>query len=194
LTKSNAIEESLRCLACDEVCNICTSVCPNLAFHSYQIAPTKYNLQKIIIEDQRYKIEEDEVFEIVQKYQILHIADWCNECGNCTTFCPSSGSPYKDKPHLYLNKESFNKDTEGLYLEKNNQFSILYYKQDDQVSSLLMDKEYYVYETENFKAKLDRKTFRVIDIKITGKIISDISLKNAAEMSIIIQGAESFRY
>ena len=192
LTKSKAIEESSRCLACDELCNICTSVCPNLAFHSYQIVPVRYNLQKIIIENNNYKIAEDRIFEISQKYQILHIADWCNECGNCTTFCPSSGSPYKDKPHLYLNKESFNKDSDGCYLEKTDNKLILLNKEEGQLSSLLLDEKHYICETEEFDIKLEKDTFRVIDINVKRKYAKEISLQKAAEMSIILQGAESF--
>ncbi|MCD4664544.1 MAG: FAD-dependent oxidoreductase, partial [Bacteroidales bacterium] len=191
LTKSKAIEESSRCLACDELCNICTSVCPNLAFFSYQIVPVRYNLQKIIIEDNNHKIIEDRIFEINQKYQILHIADWCNECGNCTTFCPTSGSPYKDKPHLYLNKNSFDMDSDGCYLEKTNNKTILFCKERGKLSSLFLDKNYYIYETKEFLVKFKKETFRIIDVNIKEKKIIKISLQKAAEMSIILKGAES---
>ena len=32
------------------------------------------------------------------------LTDFCNECGNCVTFCPTSGEPYRDKPRLYLDR------------------------------------------------------------------------------------------
>lgn len=34
--------------------------------------------------------------------QVLNIGDFCNECRNCTTFCPTAGDPYKNKPKFYL--------------------------------------------------------------------------------------------
>ncbi len=35
------------------------------------------------------------------------LTDFCNECGNCTTACPTSGEPYRDKPRLYLDRTDF---------------------------------------------------------------------------------------
>ena len=40
----------------------------------------------------------EESFHVAQKYQVLVLTDFCNECGNCVTFCPTAGHPYKDKP------------------------------------------------------------------------------------------------
>ena len=114
-TEKEAIYEASRCLLCDEFCSICTTVCPNLAFHTYEVKPCQYLLQKIIVEDDKQEIVGEKCFEISQPYQILHIADWCNECGNCTTFCPTSGIPYKDKPHLYLNKKVFDDEKDGYF-------------------------------------------------------------------------------
>ncbi len=39
--------------------------------------------------------------------QIAKIGDFCNECGNCDTFCPTSGAPYKVKPTFWLDEEGF---------------------------------------------------------------------------------------
>ncbi|NOY22509.1 MAG: putative selenate reductase subunit YgfK [Acidobacteria bacterium] len=77
--------ESIRCLQCDEVCNKCVEVCPNRANIMVTLADnTGHNLN-----------------------QILHIEDLCNECGNCATFCPYDGAPYKDKLTLFGNTEDF---------------------------------------------------------------------------------------
>ena len=72
-------EEHKRCLDCVTVCENCVDVCPNRANISLFIegSPTP---------------------------QIVHIDDLCNECGNCTTFCPWSGEPYRDK-FTYFSKE-----------------------------------------------------------------------------------------
>ena len=36
--------------------------------------------------------------------QIVNVGDFCNECGNCTTFCPTSGAPYRDKPRFWIDR------------------------------------------------------------------------------------------
>ena len=74
--------EAERCLSCDAFCGLCVSVCPNLALQTYEVDPATSGLQ--------------------QRYQVAVIENLCNECGNCTTFCPTSGRPYLDKPRLYL--------------------------------------------------------------------------------------------
>ena len=51
-----------------------------------------------------------------QHYQVAVLADLCNECGNCTTFCPTSGAPYRDKPRLYLNREDFEAQQDNAFM------------------------------------------------------------------------------
>jgi len=67
LTKEETMKEASRCLLCDEVCNICTTVCPNLAFHSYEIQPVSYNTQKIALTNGVIEIAEHKEFKIEQK-------------------------------------------------------------------------------------------------------------------------------
>ena len=33
--------------------------------------------------------------------QYLVLAELCNECGDCVTFCPERGAPWQIKPRLY---------------------------------------------------------------------------------------------
>ncbi|MEJ2128277.1 MAG: putative selenate reductase subunit YgfK [Woeseiaceae bacterium] len=83
--EARARAEAGRCLDCDVFCGLCVSVCPNLALQTYEVDPATSGLH--------------------QRYQVAVIADLCNECGNCTTFCPTSGRPYRDKPRLYVDRE-----------------------------------------------------------------------------------------
>jgi putative selenate reductase len=39
--------------------------------------------------------------------QILHVDYMCNECGNCTSFCPYNSSPYKEKFTYFNNISDF---------------------------------------------------------------------------------------
>ncbi|MBO7667332.1 MAG: FAD-dependent oxidoreductase, partial [Firmicutes bacterium] len=69
------------CLACDSVCENCVSVCPNRA---------------------------NTVIETARGPQVLHLDRLCNECGNCASFCPYAGGPYRDKFTLFGCEEDFN--------------------------------------------------------------------------------------
>jgi putative selenate reductase len=46
-------------------------------------------------------------FRIEQRHQVAVLNDFCNECGNCTTFCPASGRPFVDKPRFYVDHAGF---------------------------------------------------------------------------------------
>lgn len=76
-------QEGERCLKCDEICEICTEVCPNRA--NVMIKVNGFN----------------------NVHQIVHIDGMCNECGNCGVFCPHAGDPYKDKVTVFWTEEDF---------------------------------------------------------------------------------------
>ena len=77
--------ECERCLSCNVLCEICVDVCPNRANVAIELPPESG----------------------LRGFQILHIDRMCNECGNCATFCPHSGKPYKDKLTVFSNDEDF---------------------------------------------------------------------------------------
>ncbi len=78
-----------RCLDCERICENCVDVCPNRA-----------NVE--------IKIPGDSV------PQVIHVDRLCNECGNCKTFCPYTGAPYKEKFTLFDTLEDFNNsESEG---------------------------------------------------------------------------------
>ena len=52
---------------------------------------------------------------IQQRYQVAVLTDFCNECGNCVTFCPAAGRPYHDKPRLYINRREFEAETDNAF-------------------------------------------------------------------------------
>ncbi len=192
LTKAEAVIEASRCLLCDEFCSICATVCPNLAFHTFKTEPKKYLIQNIIIEDGEYRIDGKKPFEISQQYQILHIADWCNECGNCTTFCPTADAPYKVKPHLYLNRKSFDQDKDGYYLNPSEERDIIYFKKGTHSSMLARLEDHFLYKADDIVMKLALNSYEVLDISTIKKDNFEIDLQEAVEMNIIMQGAKSF--
>jgi putative selenate reductase len=188
LDPEKAKAEASRCLKCDELCNICVTVCPNLACFSYRIEPFRFDLQKIVMINGSPELIEDKTFLIEQPYQILHIADWCNECGNCSTFCPTSGAPYIKKPKLFINKKSFDNFSKGYYFE--NEKQILNYKDNNIRYSILRTGDYYTYTVNSSEVILHCNTFKVIGFKLN--VPQVITLLTAVEMSVILSGAIEF--
>lgn len=148
------VSNTTRCIECDFICNKCVDVCPNRAN-----IPINSNGND---------------FKDVN--QILHI-DWmCNECGNCETFCPHQGAPYKDKVTLFLNENDFrNSKNDGFYLtRKQNDFEVISrFKTKNDILR-------YTYLGEILgKSCLDKDDDEdkehIQHLKIIGKIISDYS-------------------
>ncbi|KAA3616929.1 MAG: putative selenate reductase subunit YgfK [Calditrichaeota bacterium] len=94
--QSNKTEEASRCLGCSFVCDKCVDVCPNRA---------NITLNSDLIDG-----------DFDSSGQILHMDGMCNECGNCETFCPYNGSPYKDKVTLFWDEPSFSSSTNDGFL------------------------------------------------------------------------------
>lgn len=136
--------ESSRCLACDQVCNKCVEVCPNRANIAISV-------------NGKFK----------DKFQILHIDGMCNECGNCETFCPHQGAPYKDKLTLFWNEDEFNRSqNDGFYLQvkENNiyQFKIRFKSQTELVSVNVIDTPSASYHQDEVKSIDDVKLQSII--------------------------------
>lgn len=185
LDQETIVEEASRCLYCDELCNICTTVCPNFANYSYDIDPVRYELQKIEFDGKgSYKLEDDFVFEVKQTHQILNIANFCNECGNCNTFCPTNSAPYKEKPKVHITIDSFDNAPVGFYLEKEKQ--TIYYKNEETSASLTEVNNIFVFEIEGTIVSLD-KDFNVMEV--TGNMNKKlIGLDLAATLSVVMVG------
>ena len=107
LTEAQAREEASRCLQCDLFCNICVTVCPNRANVALPCEPVTYPLLHISRDEGETQVSRVGTITVRQPFQVVNIADFCNECGNCETFCPTAGAPYKDKYKVHLNRESF---------------------------------------------------------------------------------------
>ncbi len=168
LTKKQAQEEAKRCLLCDEICNVCVSVCPNRANVSYQVKPAKFVLQNIEIKDGIVSYSDAFVREISQKYQTANIGDFCNECGNCATFCPTNGKPYITKPKVYLFEHSFHQEQHNAYfLDRKN--GVVLYKDNSETISLKIDNK----KKEILLTKKDTEI--VLDAnKLTVKFLANI--------------------
>ena len=192
LDESAVIAEAGRCLYCDEICNICTTVCPNFANYSYEIAPVRYNLQKaVILDNSSIEFQSDKVFEVKQKYQILNIANFCNECGNCNTFCPTGSAPFKEKPKFFLTISSFNEAEEGYYLAKLKDKKNLIFRHQGSIETLTEQSDEYLFETDNVFARFSKNEFKLLEVEFKTPCVKQVHFEHAAEMSILIKGADN---
>ncbi|PKP52123.1 MAG: putative selenate reductase subunit YgfK [Bacteroidetes bacterium HGW-Bacteroidetes-1] len=190
LGRDAVVEESKRCLNCDELCNICSTVCPNFANFSYNIQPLCIRIQRAVsIGDKSFKIENEGIFNLQQEYQILNIANFCNECGNCDTFCPTNSAPYKIKPKLYLTKDSFNTAQQGYYLEQDKNETILIAKNAASSGSLKLTPEALKFENDDVVAYLGKENFEITAIEFKSSNIQSFSTREAANMMVIMKGA-----
>ncbi len=190
LTKDEAIKEASRCLFCDEICNVCVTVCPNRANYSYTMKPVDFHLQKAVRKGNNIVFEEDKLFQIKQQHQILNIGDFCNECGNCTTFCPTSGAPFKDKPKFYLSQQSFDDAEYGFILKNKNH---LLYKDKKGIKELIVNDNTLIYEEDKIKAKFEKENFTLIEVNLD-KSINNATFDFAAQMSVLIEAAQGLYF
>lgn len=112
-----AAAEANRCLHCDDLCQFCVSVCPNRALVAFETVPGRFPVLSAMRGSSHVELVASSFLEIRQRYQLVHVADFCNACGNCATFCPAAGAPYKDKPHFFLHKKEFDQASYGFFLE-----------------------------------------------------------------------------
>ena len=74
--------EGSRCLNCNTVCENCADSCPNRANVIVKMADGRH--------------------------EIVHVDKMCNECGNCTQFCPYASEPCHDKFTLFQTEKGMN--------------------------------------------------------------------------------------
>ncbi|MBI9037428.1 MAG: putative selenate reductase subunit YgfK [Bacteroidales bacterium] len=191
LQEKQAIAEASRCLNCDSICNVCVEVCPNLANYSYKVEKQNFELQKLKIVDGKVEIFNDKSFSIKQEFQVLNIGDFCNECGNCTTFCPTSGRPFADKPKFWLNIDSFKKAENGFYLSKLKNKKILLRKANYKISTIFLENDNYVFENEFAIIYFDREDFRIKNFTILNENIeNELLFNDAAEIKVLYNAAD----
>jgi putative selenate reductase len=71
------------------------------------MAPLRVDLPVLVVKQGRLIQQGSTPFAVHQTVQILTVGDFCNECGNCDSFCPTSGAPYREKPHFWIDPLGF---------------------------------------------------------------------------------------
>ena len=112
--KTNQILKTFDCLNCD----ICLKVCPNLAIIALTFPEEILSGNTIVFTKTGYQYEKAEVFQLQKNKQIFVIGEACNDCGNCTTFCPETGEPNRVKISIYRYHITFKNQTDkdGIFM------------------------------------------------------------------------------
>jgi len=87
-------------------CNNCTLVCPNGAFFSLPVGPAALETWDLVVEGGAIRPRPAGMTLAREEQWVLADA-LCNACGNCDTFCPESGGPYRIKPRLFESSAAF---------------------------------------------------------------------------------------
>jgi putative selenate reductase len=116
LPQVDAQREASRCLDCDIMCSTCDSVCPNRAIFTYQVQPQNLSIPQLGLENGVLVNTDATSYRVTQGPQVAVLTDACNECGNCVTFCPTSGLPWRDKPRLYIHRGDFEAEADNAFM------------------------------------------------------------------------------
>ncbi len=104
------------CLSCDK----CVPVCPNDANFIFEVEPARFQYRDYRLTRGLLLPDAVHWFSIEQTHQLANFADFCNECGNCDTFCPEYGGPFIEKPGFFGSRASYEgrPKHDGFYVER----------------------------------------------------------------------------
>ena len=184
LTEEAAQAEASRCVQCAAFCDKCVEVCPNRANYTYMISPVSLMLPQLACQYGELAVISEEAFKIEQTRQIIHVDDFCNECGNCETFCVHDGKPYTEKPRLFLQEHDFE-------LENDNAFYIdgdtIRRREGGREAQLTLKDGELVFENAQVRLSLS-SDFAVKEMALKEAFDGTLSLREAAEMTVIFKG------
>ncbi|MCK4871247.1 MAG: hypothetical protein KAS72_00835 [Phycisphaerales bacterium] len=92
------------CITCEK----CIPACPNDANFIYETPRVDLTYRDVEVrpDGSIAQVGDEKHFHIEQRKQIANFADFCNECGNCDTFCPEHGGPFMQKPNFFGSRAS----------------------------------------------------------------------------------------
>jgi putative selenate reductase len=85
------------CINCDK----CLPACPNDANFAYETEPLAREYENYLAAGGRAVPVAAGRLDVRERHQIATFQDFCNDCGNCDTFCPEDGGPYLEKPRFF---------------------------------------------------------------------------------------------
>jgi putative selenate reductase len=185
-TAESAALEASRCLDCDDLCSLCVTVCPNRANLAYGLEPFSLQLPLLIQRQGRLVAEGTQPFAVSQRVQTLNIGDFCNECGNCDTFCPAAGAPYKDKPRFWIDEEGYREAKgDAFRLQRKAAGLAIEARLRGKAYSLTMQGEQAYYQSEQVRVRLQAGTWNLVDWEARAVLPEGISVNLEACATLI---------
>ena len=178
LSKEEAMAEAARCLQCDLICNICVTVCPNRANVALQAEPITYPVQTLRADG---SIETSQRIALSQACQVINIPDFCNQCGNCKTFCPSSSAPYFAKSHVHLSATSLEAHGEGFFMAKKG---VMHIMAGGKKGTLTDGGATFVYEDDDVSLQLAKDSLEASNVTVK-RDINRKKLRRVAEAAVL---------
>jgi len=191
LTEEEARKEAARCLDCHLMCSICEGVCPNLAIRTYRSKPLEVRLPEIKRDAGQLSWQVGRTFRVDQQFQVAVLTDFCNECGNCATFCPTSGRPYRDKPRLYLYAPDFEAEADNAFMIFDRDGSLgIRGRFGGETQELLVRGEEIIYSTPSLRAVLNSATFEPKELSASDAFADGTvrGIEAAAVMVVLLKG------
>ena len=191
LIEEAALSEAARCLQCSTLCDKCVEVCPNRANYTYTLPPVSLRLPKISCQQGKWTVTGEEAFRLDQTRQIIHIDDFCNECGNCETFCVHEGKPYLDKPRLFLRESDFEQEEDNaFYVEKDATGWTIRRQEGGRESRLSVEdgSDEVLFENDLLKIRVSSADFQIKAMELKKDFQGEFSLVGPAEMYVILKG------
>jgi len=191
LTEEAALAEAARCLQCSTLCDKCVEVCPNRANYAFLVAPVNLMLPTVSCRQGKLAVTGGEVFQIEQLRQILHVDDFCNECGNCETFCVHHGKPYQDKPRLFLRERDFKlEEDNAFYVERDAKEWAIRRREGGKEARLSVADGDVIFENDLLKMRLS-PDFQIKTMELKEEFEGVFSLAEAVEMAVILKGVST---
>ena len=163
-----------------------------MALMTYEMAPVRADLPALVVSNGALVTSGSTPFVAGQRLQIAVLTDFCNECGDCVTACPTSGAPYRDKPRLYLDRADFEAQASNAFmLLGDGVIEARFDGRTHRVSVRALDApdRRIEYTAPGFRAVLDRDTFAVVETTPTGVAEGEsLSLEPAAVMATLLAG------
>lgn len=185
-SKEQAEAEAARCVQCTSFCDKCVEVCPNRANQTFLMRPLDVMLPRLayVAQSAGLRVMGIERLVIAQDRQIVNINDFCNECGDCTTFCVHLGQPWLDKPRLFLNEKDFLDENHNAYRITGD---LIRHRDMGRETQLTRENGHLVYECPEARVVLT-PTFEIKEMAAKRPFVGSLSLRDAAEMAVILKG------
>jgi len=171
---------------CTTFCDKCVEVCPNRANQTFLMRPVDVMLPRLayVAQPAGLRVVGLERFVIKQERQIVNINDFCNACGDCTTFCVHQGQPWLDKPRLFLNEKDFLAEDHNAYRITDN---LIRHRDQGRETSLAREDGHLIYECPEARVVLT-PAFEVVEMTAKGPFAGSLSLRDAAELAVLLRG------